>query len=89
MVNPVINKADNKAQNAADKETDGIFHGAVVLDIDHDQFKDAYHRQEQAIQPEGFGILIKSDHDAEDSEHEQTDTDDIIDDIVGIQNAEQ
>lgn len=44
MVDPVVDKADDKTQNAADKETDGIFHGAVIVDIYHDQLKDTYHR---------------------------------------------
>ena len=48
-INLIIDKADHKAQHAADKEADGIFDSAVIFDIDHDQFDDADHGQNQSV----------------------------------------
>lgn len=88
MVDLVVEKADDEAEDAADKEADGIFEGAVIFDIDHDQFKNADHGQDQTVQAEGERVFVKAGDDAQDGEQEQADADKIISRIVGVQNAD-
>ena len=83
MINPIIDKADHKAQHAADKEADGIFDGAVVFDVYHDQLDDADHGQNQSVQSERDHIFVKARNDAYDGKDEQADADRIIHYIEG------
>ena len=77
-VDLIVDKADDETQYTADKKADCVFNGTVILDIDHDQFKDADHGQNQAVQPKGSIFNIESGNDTYDSKEQQTDTDDVI-----------